>query len=77
MKDKAEKMQDDFFNSIKTVNSNTLGLTGYEIANRSGLSPSYYSMLVNGIRPLSVANAVRISAVFNLELEYTYKNNES
>lgn len=65
----AARLQDKFFQRIRLKQATTR-MRDAEVAERAGITPSYYSMLQNCKRPLSLNASIAIAGVFNLDISY-------
>lgn len=70
MTERAADFQAEFFRQVRIANAKGDNYRACEIAQRAGLTPSYYSRAANLKLALSLESAIRISDVFDLEFKF-------
>ena len=69
-KDKARKLQQEFFDTINKMKGPRFDS---DIADSAGISRPLYSMMKSGKKPMSLNSMIRIARVFDMKVNLTLK----
>jgi len=70
----AQELQAAFFKQIAIANAHGPEYRQGEIAARADITPAYYCEMKKLKKPLSINSAVKIAAVFDIEVEYVFSS---